>query len=164
MGLCIYRYTHTYAQYYKIVFADIQGQLINNLAKQIHFDHVGVVRFSIDFPKEFSSDNIKNPEIIVQEGENVSVTLLCKANILNGIASWKNVTYKIEWFAEGNSLQVEKICGGIPPGSSNDDACPNGPLVSKLSGSKYKIGNWVSRNNSNFASTVDQDYKRKLII
>ena len=65
------------------------------------------------------------------------------------------MTYKIEWFAEGNSLQVEKICGGIPPGSSNDDACPNGLLVSKLSGSKYKIGNWVSRNNSYFASTVD---------
>lgn len=72
------------------------------------------------------------------------------------------MTYKIEWFAEGNSLQVETICGGIPPGSSNGDACPNGPLVSKLPGSKYKIGNWVSRNNSHFASNFD--YKRKLII
>ena len=65
------------------------------------------------------------------------------------------MTYKIEWFAEGNSSQVETICGGIPPGSSNGDACPNGTLVSKLSGSKYKIGNWVSRNNSYFALTVD---------
>ncbi|PFX16674.1 Neurogenic locus notch-like protein 2, partial [Stylophora pistillata] len=99
-----------------------------------------------DFPREFSSDNINNPEIVVQdipEDNTVSVTLLCKVNILNGIASWRNVTYKIEWFAEGKSLQVETICGGIPPGSLNEKACPDGTLVSKLPGSKYKIGTWV---------------------
>ncbi|XP_022804687.1 uncharacterized protein LOC111341906 [Stylophora pistillata] len=98
-----------------------------------------------DFPREFSSDNINNPEIVVQdipEDNTVSVTLLCKVNILNGIASWRNVTYKIEWFAEGKSLQVETICGGIPPGSLNEKACPDGTLVSKLPGSKYKIGTW----------------------
>ena len=72
---------------------------------------------------------------------------MCKVNVLDGIANWKNVTYRIEWFAEGKSLKTETICGGLPPGGENTDPCPNGPVVSKLSGSgpdpHYKIGNWV---------------------
>ena len=65
--------------------------------------------------------------------------------MLNGISNWRNVSYKFEWFAEGVSLIKEEICGGLPKGGLNAEPCPGkaGKLVSKLSGEKYKLGQWV---------------------
>ena len=71
------------------------------------------------------------------------MTLVCKVNILNGIANWKNVTYKIEWFTEGNLLKTETFCGNVPIGGQNPGPCPGATLISQLSGEGYKIGNWV---------------------
>lgn len=73
----------------------------------------------------------------------MEVSLLCKVNILNGIEKWQNVSYKIEWFAEGKSLKSEEICGGLPPGEVNDKPCPSGELHSTLEPALYKIGQLV---------------------
>jgi len=56
---------------------------------------------------------------------------------------WQNVTYGVEWFAEGKSIQQETICGGLPNGGVNVNPCPGGQLISQLSGRKYKIGQLV---------------------
>ena len=73
----------------------------------------------------------------------MEVSLLCKVDILNGIKTWQNVSYRIEWFAEGKSLKSEEICGGLPPGDVNDKPCPRGELHSTLEPALYKIGQWV---------------------
>ncbi len=78
-----------------------------------------------------------------EEETNIEVTLLCKVNINNGIEKWKNVAYKIEWFAGGKSVYEEEICGNLPDGMENKFPCPDGELVSKLKGSQYEIGQWV---------------------
>jgi len=56
---------------------------------------------------------------------------------------WKNITYKVEWFAEGKTLKSEEICGGLPLGQENSNACPNKNLDSLLPGRLYKIGQSV---------------------
>ena len=100
--------------------------------------------FLLDPPEPFSSDNLGHPEITYKEKEEiVEVTLICKVDILNGIEMWQNVTYSMEWFAGGKSIQQETICGGLPIGGVNADPCPGGQLVSQLPGKKYKIGQWV---------------------
>lgn len=83
--------------------------------------------------------------ISVKDGEEVGVTLLCKVKLLNGIENWTNVSYKIVWFAEGESLHEEEICSGLPNGAVHGQPCPGaaGELVSRLSGKKYKIGQLV---------------------
>ena len=75
------------------------------------------------------------------------MTLICEVDIRNGIEKWKNVTYRIEWFAEGTSLKSETKCDGVPVGGSNTKACPNGKLTSTLPGNLYKIGQSVSKIN-----------------
>ena len=72
--------------------------------------------------------------------------------MLNGIENWKNVTYKIEWFSEGVSLQEDRkeICGNLPKGGVNAQPCPGkgGEIVSRLSGESYTIGQWVRRSKN----------------
>lgn len=105
----------------------------------------------LDLPQEFSSENLGDPEIsFIPDEEQVDVTLLCSVKVLNGIENWRNVSYKIEWFTEGKSLQSEsldeeEICGGLPNGAINGIPCPGeaGELVSRLQGTKYKIGQYV---------------------
>ena len=75
------------------------------------------------------------------------MTLICEVDIRNGIEKWKNVTYRIEWFAEGTSLKSEPKCDGAPVGETNTEACPNGKLTSRLPGNLYKIGQSVSKIN-----------------
>lgn len=106
---------------------------------------------TLDLPQEFSNENLGDPEISFKpDEEEVEVTLLCRVKVLNGIENWTNVSYRIEWFAEGESLHYEsldedEICGGLPNGAVNGQPCPGkaGELVSRLSGKKYKIGQWV---------------------
>lgn len=71
--------------------------------------------------------------------------MLCSVKVLNGIENWRNVSYKIEWSAEGKSLSKEEICGGLPNGTENAKPCPDAPgeVVSRLPATKYKIGQWV---------------------
>ena len=73
------------------------------------------------------------------------MTLICEVPLLNGVQNWKNVTYRIEWFADGNSSKTEKMCSTVP-GGENAAPCPNAASVtSRLPGKLYKIGQWVSK-------------------
>ena len=75
------------------------------------------------------------------------MSLVCEASILKGIEKWLNVTYRIEWFAEGKSLKSEVVCGGLRPGTQHPASCQsvdNAKLHSTLEPYKYKIGQWVS--------------------
>jgi len=105
-----------------------------------------------DPPAQFSSDNFEFPEITYSElprddvGENIdpaSVTLLCKVAILNGIEKWTNVSYLIEWVAEGRTLKNETRCE-VQPGQTNGNPCPDQELTSQLPGENYRIGQSVS--------------------
>ena len=71
----------------------------------------------------------------------MEVTLLCEVNIFNGVEKWKNVTYRIDWFAEGKSLKSEEICPG------NGEPChsvSSAKVHSTLEHSKYRVGQSVS--------------------
>ena len=112
-----------------------------------------VVHLSLsDPPANFSNNNLGLPEITYVElsgddaGEDVDkvpVTLLCEVAILNGIEKWKNVSYRIEWVAEGRTLKEETRCE-VQPGEVNENSCPDQELTSQLRGEKYTIGLSVS--------------------
>ena len=73
--------------------------------------------------------------------------MVCEASILKGIEKWLNVTYRIEWFAEGKSLKSEVVCGGLPPGEQHQAYCQsvaNAKVHSILGPYQYKISQWVS--------------------
>ena len=98
-------------------------------------------------PAEFSSDNLGDPSITYLDDAEVEVSLVCEASILKGIEKWLNVTYRVEWFAEGKSLKSEVICGGLIPGEQHQAPCQSvakGEVHSTLGPYKYKIGQWVS--------------------
>ena len=87
-----------------------------------------------------------DPVINYTQGEDVAVTLICQVPLLNGVEKWRNVTYKIEWYAEGKTLLTDEPCGNVPCGGENSEACPNiASVQSKLAGTKYKIGQSVSK-------------------
>ena len=69
------------------------------------------------------------------------MTLVCKVALLNGIEKWKNVSYLIEWVAEGRLLKSEKICD-IRRGNVHTNPCPPNQtqIVSQLPGLAYTIG------------------------
>lgn len=109
-----------------------------------------------DPPAPFSSSNLGLPEISYIEYLNdvdtdlkaASVILLCKVNLLNGIKDWRNVTYLIEWVAEGRTLKNETMCE-VKPGQTNKFPCPGHgrDLTSRLPSEKYKIGQSVRVEN-----------------
>ena len=65
-------------------------------------------------------------------------------DILNGIEKWKNVSYLIEWVAEGRILKSETICE-VQPGKTHVGPCPihETHVTSKLPGRNYSIGQSV---------------------
>ena len=110
--------------------------------------------FWSDPPTKFSSDYLGDPSITYLDGTDIAVSLVCEASIFKGIEKWLNVTYRIEWFAEGKSLKSEAICGGLLPGEQHQAPCQsvaNAKVHSTLEPSKYKIGQWVSPWNIKFA-------------
>ena len=77
----------------------------------------------------------------------MEVSLVCEASIFQGIEKWLNVSYRIEWFAEGKSLKSDEVCGGLRPGELHHAPCQsvaNAKVRSILEPSRYKIGQWVS--------------------
>lgn len=109
-----------------------------------------------DPPALFSRDNLGLPEItyvpLSKDNSNdfyaedeVPVTLVCKVALLNGIEKWGNVSYLIEWFADGKSLKNETRCG-VRPGSAHKLPCPpnQAQIDFKLLGLEYKIGHMIS--------------------
>ena len=106
-----------------------------------------------DAPVDFSSGDIDNPEIVYLEQEQqVPVTLFCKFKILRGIEKWKNVTYKIEWFVDGNLAKKPTIICKPGPGlNENQTPCPGRtPFMAELIGKgnngigDYRAGQTVS--------------------
>ena len=109
---------------------------------------------NIDPPKEFSSDHIGDPSInyiVVQESP--SVPLICKAPLFHGIGTWANVTYLVQWFANGAPLWHEERC------SDDVASCPKEDYIKfKLEGDKYKIGQTVSNYKQVEMAVATNDY------
>ena len=61
------------------------------------------------------------------------------------ISKWKNVTYQIEWYADGQKIfKEDPFCKPIPGQSEYDKPCPdNKEIRSLLQGKKYMPGKWV---------------------
>ncbi|CAH3193587.1 unnamed protein product, partial [Porites evermanni] len=97
-----------------------------------------------DPPKEFSSDYIGDPKITyIDVQESPSVPLICKAQLFHGIGTWANVTYLVQWFANGATLRHDERCPG------GGASCPREDYISfKLEGDMYKIGQTISCNIS----------------
>ena len=107
-------------------------------------------------PQEFDSKYLGNPVIEYKKQEDqavldrdpTAVSLLCKVQLLHGVETWDNVTYKIEWFSEGKRLQDPtfrcQVANGV---RKHDAACPNDNLLVSqlLPGDSYKAGMWVSK-------------------
>lgn len=100
--------------------------------------------------EKFSSDNLGDPVISYAPGEDVAVTLTCEVPLLNLVGTWNNVTYRIEWYAEGKTLLTYERCNvGNCNGKKNNAPCPNANSIqSKLKGTLYKIGQSVSNSKS----------------
>lgn len=102
--------------------------------------------------QKFSSDNLGDPVINYTQlkgtecEDAVAVTLTCQVPLLNGIGALDNVTYKIEWYAEGKTLRIYERCGNVPCGGKNNNPCPNATSIqSKLPGCYYNISQSVSK-------------------
>lgn len=77
--------------------------------------------------------------------EDASVTLICEVPLLNEIGKRKNVKYRIEWSAGGETLKTDEQCSTVP-GGENAAPCPNANRITfRLPGNKYKIGQSVSK-------------------
>lgn len=111
--------------------------------------------FPIEPPQEFDSKYLGKPVIEYKKEEDqtvldddpTAVSLLCKVQLLHGVETWDNVTYKIEWFSEGKRLQDSTFRCEVANGArKHNKACPNDKLlVSQLvPGGLYKPGMWVS--------------------
>ena len=99
---------------------------------------------NIDPPKEFSSNYIGDPSITYIDDASLDVPLICKAPLLHGIGTWANVTYLVQWSANGVPLGNGERCpgGGAP--------CPRVDYIDfRLEGDRYKLGQTVSKQVSN---------------
>ena len=95
---------------------------------------------NIDPPKDFPSDYIGDPNITYVDDGSREVPLICKAPLFHGIGTWANVTYLVQWFANGAPSKREMRC-------SNDAeaSCPVVDYIEfKLFEEEYKIGQTVS--------------------
>lgn len=98
---------------------------------------------NIDPPKEFSSDYIGDPVITYIDNGSLNVPLKCEAPLFHGIGAWANVTYQVQWFADGVPFwHGERRLGGC-------DSCPVVPYIDfRLEGKRYKLGQTVSKHVS----------------
>ena len=95
---------------------------------------------NIDPPKEFSGDYIGDPSITYIDDKSLFVPLICKVQLFHGIGTWGNVTYLVQWFANGAPLWHDERCPG------GGASCPQENYIKfKLEGDKYKIGQTVSK-------------------
>ena len=94
----------------------------------------------------FSKDYFKRPIVSYSTKETTeNVTLLCNVHINETISSWKNVTYEVEWFNNGNVVKKEMLCKPKRNNGANEHECPGqSTLVASLGPEDYKLGNWVS--------------------
>lgn len=79
--------------------------------------------------------------------------LICKAPLFHGIGTWANVTYLVQWFANGAPLWHEERC------SDDVASCPKEDYIKfKLEGDKYKIGQTVSNYKQVEMAVATNDY------
>lgn len=108
-----------------------------------------------DPPKEFSSDNLGDPVITYsQPDEDAKVKLICEVPLLNRIGYSGDVTYEIEWFADGKSIKKEKRCSkdcstcrsdsDCKLNKTDSPSCPGADYI-KRGLTQYKVGQWVSK-------------------
>ena len=101
---------------------------------------------NIDPPKEFASHYIGDPSITYVDDKSFKVPLICQARLFPGIGTWANVTYQVQWFANGAPLCPNEKCSG-------GDSCSREDHIKfKLKGDKYKIGQTVSKQVSKLLS------------
>lgn len=71
------------------------------------------------------------------------MSLRCEARILKEIHKRKDVTYRIEWFADGKSVKIDTKCDS-PPEQATCQSVADAKVRSTLDGANYTIGQWVS--------------------
>lgn len=93
---------------------------------------------------------LRYPQISVKDELDEIVSLYCTVGIDPNVTQWKNVTYKIEWYADGKKTNfTEKpFCAPENGKKENSKPCPNDIAIrSLLKGSSkhefYKLGQWV---------------------
>ena len=94
---------------------------------------------NIDPPREFPSDYIGDPSITYFDDGGLHVPLICKVSLFHGIEKAMNVTYMVQWFANGVLIKHGEKCSGVK------SPCPSVDyLAFRLKGKEYKIGQMVS--------------------
>lgn len=100
-------------------------------------------------PQKISSIYLGRPEIKVKDSQEEAVSLLCVVPIDKTIRAWKNVTYQIEWYADGKktAFTEEPFCKPATGQRENNKPCPNEREIRSLlkgSGFYYEPGQWIS--------------------
>ena len=93
------------------------------------------VLFMKAIPQKFPSLYLGYPKISVKdEPENEIVSLLCVVPIHEKVRQWKNVTYEIEWYANGRrSNCIEKpFCKPQNDQNENNVSCPGEETIHSL--------------------------------
>lgn len=64
--------------------------------------------------------------------------------IHNKIRKWKNVTYQIEWYADGKEIfKDDPFCEPPTGKSKNDIPCPDKKEIHSTLKENYQPGQWV---------------------
>ena len=121
--------------------------VINNIRNNIKCIFTAVQKLPFD------SNNLKRPVVNYDKEEaGDKVTLICKIEMENkNISTWTNVTYEIQWFANGVAVGKKELrCEPTDVAKSESDfPCPGrngfrGDNEIGLSQDKYALGDFVS--------------------
>ncbi|PFX12492.1 von Willebrand factor D and EGF domain-containing protein [Stylophora pistillata] len=98
-------------------------------------------------PQKLSSIYLGHPEIKVKDSEEEKVSLLCVVPIDKTIRTWTNVTYEIEWYADGKKTDFTEKPFCVPAKGKKEYSkpCPDKETIhSVLSSNHYEPGQWVT--------------------
>ena len=101
-------------------------------------------------PVKFPRSYLRRPTISYKDEEGAEVTLVCKVPINPTIMQWKNVTYVVYWYADGERVYREpEFCKPTNESAGiNDKPCPGKNEIRsflKGVGENYYPGQWVSK-------------------
>ena len=132
-----------------------------NLSRHFCFQNTVIIFISLLFidilllyfrsasPVKFPRSYLIRPSITHKDEKGAGVTLVCKVPINPTIMHWKNVTYVVNWYADGRHVYTEpEFCKPTNEGAgANDQPCPGkNEIRSYLRGvgNNYYPGQWVS--------------------
>ncbi|XP_068711982.1 von Willebrand factor D and EGF domain-containing protein-like [Montipora foliosa] len=102
-------------------------------------------------PQKFPTLYLGYPVISPKDETNEAVSLLCIVPIHEKIRQWKNVTYHIEWYVNGEEKKKEKpFCEPGQDEAENSNPCPGDKVILSrlLPGNNthkyYKPGQWIT--------------------